>query len=132
MYDWQRMQNWGDDMSETPRVTRRGSCSRSLSSTASCGRTRSAPARAPAGEGAGAAGAGRPQIAKEVSQAALLLDAAEKSIQAARRGLSLAEEQFRVAHGALRQRAGIQLEILDAQATLTRSRFNIVSALAGA
>ena len=70
------------------------------------------------------------QIAKEVSQAALMLDAAEKSIDAARRGLSQAEEQFRIAQERLASGRGIQLEILDAQATLTRSRFNIVAALA--
>ena len=70
------------------------------------------------------------QIAKEISQAALMLDAAEKSIDAARRGQRQAEEQFRVTHERFASGRGIQLEILDAQATLTRSRFNIVAALA--
>jgi outer membrane protein TolC len=72
----------------------------------------------------------RQQITREVSQAALMLAAAEQSIEAARRGVSQAEEQFRISQERFASGRGIQLEVLDAQATLTRSRFNIVSALA--
>jgi len=130
MYDWQRMQNWGDDMSETPEGYSAGLVltiplfdgfmRENAIRTARARQEKAQEQQVLAGQ----------QIAKEVSQAALLLDAAEKSIQAARRGLSLAEEQFRVAHERFASGRGIQLEILDAQATLTRSRFNIVSALA--
>jgi outer membrane protein TolC len=129
MYDWQRMQNRGE-MTETPEGYSAGLVltiplfdgfmRENAIGTARAREEKAREQQVLAGQ----------QIAKEVSQAALLLDAAEKSIDAARRGLSQAEEQFRVARERFASGRGIQLEILDAQATLTRSRFNIVSALA--
>jgi outer membrane protein TolC len=72
----------------------------------------------------------RQQVAKEVNQAALMLQAAEKNVEASKKGLEQAEEQFRIAQERFAGGRGIQLEVLDAQATLTRARFNIVAALA--
>jgi outer membrane protein TolC len=70
------------------------------------------------------------QIAKEVHQSALMLGAAEKSVAASRKGLEQAEEEARIVKERFESGRGIQLEILDAQASLTRARFNAVSALA--
>jgi outer membrane protein TolC len=72
----------------------------------------------------------RQQIAKEVNQAALMLTAAETSVDASRKGLEQAEEEFRVVKERFESGRGIQLEILDAQVSLTRARFNAVAALA--
>ena len=72
----------------------------------------------------------RQQIAKEVNQAALMLEAAQKSVEASQKGLTQAEEEFRVVKERFESGRGIQLEILDAQVSLTRGRFNSVSALA--
>jgi outer membrane protein TolC len=72
----------------------------------------------------------RQQIAKEVNQTALTLTAAEKSVEASRQGLEQAEEEFRVVKERFESGRGIQLEILDAQVSLTRARFNAVAALA--
>jgi outer membrane protein len=72
----------------------------------------------------------RQQIAKEVNQAALMLTAAEKSVEASQKGLEQAAEEFRVVKERFESGRGIQLEILDAQVSLTRARFNAVAALA--
>ncbi len=72
----------------------------------------------------------RQQVAKEVNQAALMLAAAEKNVEASRKGLEQAEEQFRIVEERYASGRGIQLEILDAQTALTRARFNLVAALA--
>jgi outer membrane protein TolC len=72
----------------------------------------------------------RQQIAKDVSQAALMLAAAEKGVEASRKGLEQAEEEFRVVKERFASGRGIQLEILDAQVAVTRARFNAVNALA--
>jgi outer membrane protein TolC len=72
----------------------------------------------------------RQQVAKEVNQAALMLAAAEKNVEASRKGLEQAEEQFRIVQERYAAGRGIQLEILDAQTALTRARFNLVAALA--
>ena len=77
-----------------------------------------------------AEGLARQQIEKEVTQAALMLGAAEKSVEASQKGLQQAEEEFRIVQERFRSGRGIQLEILDAQASVTRARFNAVSALA--
>jgi outer membrane protein TolC len=71
----------------------------------------------------------RQQISKDVNQAALMLAAAEKSVAASRKGLDLAEEEFRIVKERFASGRGIQLEILDAQVSLTRARFNAVAAL---
>ena len=70
------------------------------------------------------------QITKEVHQAALMLGAAEKSVAASRKGLEQADEEARIVKERFESGRGIQLELLDAQASLTRARFNAVSALA--
>jgi outer membrane protein len=75
-------------------------------------------------------GLARQQVAKEVSQAALMLVAAEKSVEASRKGLEQVEEEYRIVQERFAAGRGIQLEILDAQASLTRARFNAVAALA--
>jgi outer membrane protein TolC len=75
-------------------------------------------------------GLARQEIAKEVNQAALMLQAAEKSVEASRKGLEQAEEEYRVVKERFESGRGIQLEILDAQVALTRARFNAVNALA--
>jgi len=77
-----------------------------------------------------AEGIARQQVAKEVSQAALMLAAAEKSVEASRKGLEQTEEEFRIVQERFAAGRGIQLEILDAQASRTRARFNAVAALA--
>ena len=77
-----------------------------------------------------AEGLARQQIAKDVNQAALMLTAAEKSVEASRKGLEQAEEEARVIRERFQSGRGIQLEVLDAQVALTRARFNAVSALA--
>jgi outer membrane protein len=72
----------------------------------------------------------RQQIAKEVTNAALMLTAAEKSVQASGKGLEQAEEESRIVKERFESGRGIQLEVLDAQVALTRARFNAVAALA--
>jgi outer membrane protein len=72
----------------------------------------------------------RQQIAKDVNQAVLTLRAAEKSVDASRAGLNQATEDFRVVRERFESGRGIQLEILDAQAAVTRADFNAVNALA--
>ncbi len=72
----------------------------------------------------------RQQIARDVHQAALMLAAAEKGVEASRAGLAQAEEEFRVVKERFDSGRGIQLEILDAQVAVTRARFNAVGALA--
>jgi len=72
----------------------------------------------------------RQQIAKDVNQAVLTLRAAEKAVDASRKGLDQAEEEFRVVRERFESGRGIQLEILDAQAAVTRAGFNAVNALA--
>jgi outer membrane protein len=77
-----------------------------------------------------AEGLARQQIAKDVNQAALMLTAAEKSVEASQRGLEQAEEEARVIRERFESGRGIQLEVLDVQVALTRARFNAVNALA--
>lgn len=72
----------------------------------------------------------RQQIARDVNQAALMLRAAQKSVEASEKGLTQAEEEFRVVKERFESGRGIQLEILDAQVSVTRARFNSVSSLA--
>jgi outer membrane protein TolC len=72
----------------------------------------------------------RQQIAKAVNQAALMLQAAERNVEASRTGLAQAEEQFRIVQERYASGRGIQVEVLDGQTTLARARFNVVAALA--
>lgn len=77
-----------------------------------------------------AEGIARQQIAKDVHQAALMLAAAEKAVDASRAGVAQAEEEYRVVGERFASGRGLQVEILDAQVALTRARFNAVNALA--
>jgi outer membrane protein len=77
-----------------------------------------------------AEGLARQQIAKDVNQAALMLAAAEKSVEASQKGLEQGAEEARVIRERFESGRGIQLEVLDAQVALTRARFNAVNALA--
>src|SRR5574339_1296386 len=77
-----------------------------------------------------AEGLARQQIAKDVNQAALMLAAAEKSVEASQKGLEPAEEETRVIRERFASGRGVQLEVLDAQVALTRAGFNAVNALA--
>jgi outer membrane protein TolC len=72
----------------------------------------------------------RQQIEKEVRQAALMLQAAERAVEASGKGLEQAEEEARVVRERFDAGRGIHLEVLDAQVTVTRARFNAVNALA--
>jgi outer membrane protein TolC len=72
----------------------------------------------------------RQQVAKEVNQAALMLAAAATNVEASRKGVEQAEENFRIVQERYAGGRGIQVEVLDAQTALTRGRFNAVSALA--
>jgi outer membrane protein TolC len=53
----------------------------------------------------------RQQIAKEVNQAALMLTATEKGVQASRTGLVQAEEEFRIVKERFGAGQGIQLDL---------------------
>jgi outer membrane protein TolC len=77
-----------------------------------------------------AEGLARQQVARAVNEAALMLAAAGKGVEASQKGLEQAEEEFRIVKERFESGRGIQLEILDAQVALTRARFNSVSALA--
>jgi outer membrane protein len=77
-----------------------------------------------------AEGLARQQVEQEAAQAALMLAAAERSVEASRRGLERAEEEFHVVRERFESGRGIHLEILDGQVSLTRARFNTVAALA--
>jgi outer membrane protein len=77
-----------------------------------------------------AEGLARQQVAKEVNNAALMLTAALTSVEASQKGVDQAEEEFRIVKERFESGRGIQLEILDAQVSVTRARFNAVAALA--
>lgn len=77
-----------------------------------------------------AEGLARQQIVKEVNQAVLTLAAAEKSVEASGKGLDQAAEEYRIVKERFASGRGIQVEVLDAQVSLTRARFNAVAALA--
>jgi outer membrane protein TolC len=72
----------------------------------------------------------RQQIARDVHHAVVMLRAAEKGVEASRKGLERAEEDFRIVKERFEAGRGIQVEILDAQVSLSRARFNSVAALA--
>jgi len=72
----------------------------------------------------------RQQIAKDVNQAALMLAAADRAVDASRAGLVQAEEEYRVVKERFASGRGLQVEILDAQVVLTRAQFNVVNAVA--
>jgi outer membrane protein len=72
----------------------------------------------------------RQQIARDVHHAVVMFAAAEKGVEASRKGLEQSEEEFRIVKERFEAGRGIQLEILDSQVSLTRARFNSVAALA--
>jgi outer membrane protein TolC len=129
MYDWQRFNNRGDPA----RKPEGYSAGLVLTLPLFDGFMREnalATARAKRDKASEQLVLARQQVAKEVNQAALMLAAAEKNVEASRKGLEQAEEQFRIIQERYASGRGIQLEVLDAQVTLTRARFNVVSALA--
>jgi outer membrane protein TolC len=71
----------------------------------------------------------RQQVSRDVTQAGLMLAAAEKAVEASRKGVEQAEEEARVVKERFTSGRGIQLEVLDAQVAVTRARFNAVAAL---
>jgi outer membrane protein len=76
-----------------------------------------------------AEGLARQQVARDVNQAALMFGAAQKAVEASRKGVEQAGEEARVVKERFESGRGIQLEVLDAQVVLTRARFNAVAAL---
>jgi outer membrane protein len=129
MYDWQWMRNRGE-MTESPEGYSAGLV---LTIPLFDGFMREhaiGTARAREDQAKEQAMLARQQIAKAVNQAALLLQAAEQNVEASRKGLAQADEQFRIVQERYASGRGIQVEVLDAQTTLTRARFNVVAALA--
>jgi len=129
MYDWQWMRNRGG-MTETPEGYSAGLV---LTIPLFDGFMREGAigtARAREDQAREQATLARQQIAKTVHQAALMLQAAEQNVEASRKGLAQAEEQFRIVQERYASGRGIRVEVLDAQTALTRARFNVVAALA--
>ncbi len=129
MYDWQRMQNRGEPANRPEGY----SAGLVLTIPLFDGFMREnavGTARAKRDKAEEQAMLARQQVAKDVNQAALMLAAAEKNVEASKKGQDQAEEQFRIAQERFTSGKSIQLEVLDAQATLTRARFNMVAALA--
>ncbi len=129
MYDWQHFNNRGDPV----RKPEGYSAGLVLTLPLFDGFMREnaiATARAKRDKAQELAAQARQQVAKEVRQVALMLAAAEQNVGASRKGLEQAEEQFRIVQERYAVGRGIQLEVLDAQVTLTRARVNVVSALA--
>lgn len=129
MYDWQRLQNRGE-ASDRPNGYSAGLVMTIPLFDGFMRENAIGTARAKRDKAAEQETLALQQVAKEVNQAALMLEAAEKNVEASKKGLDQAEEQFRIAQERFAGGRGIQLEVLDAQATLTRARFNIVAALA--
>ena len=72
----------------------------------------------------------RQQITKDLQSAGLMLEAAKRSVDAARVGVVQAAEEARAVRERYEAGRGIQLEVLDAQVAVTRARLNEVTALA--
>lgn len=129
MYDWQRMRNRGEPFGSAEGYAAGlvltvplfdGFMRENAVATAKAKRDRAREVEVQA----------RQLVQKDLQQAALMLRAASQGVEASRQGVAQAEEQFRVARERFASGRGIQLEVLDAQATLTRARFNVVAALA--
>ena len=129
MYDWQRMRN-RDEPFERPEGYSAGLVMTIPLFDGFMRENAVATARAKRDKARELLVQARQQVAKEVNQAALMLVAADKNVDASRKGLQQAEEQFRIAQERFGSGRGIQLEVLDAQSTLTRADFNVVGALA--
>jgi outer membrane protein TolC len=129
MYDWQRMRNRGEP-TEKPEGYSAGLVLTIPLFDGFMRENAVGTARAKRDKAQETVVLARQQVAKEVNQAALMLAAAEKNVEASRKGLEQADEQFRIVQERYATGRGIQLEVLDAQTALTRARFNAVSALA--
>lgn len=129
MYDWQRMRN-RDEPFERPEGYSAGLVLTIPLFDGFMRENAAATARAKRDKARELLVQARQQVAKEVNQAALMLVAADKNVDASRKGLQQAEEQFRIAQERFGSGRGIQLEVLDAQSTLTRADFNVVGAQA--
>jgi outer membrane protein len=129
MYDWQWMRNRGE-MTETPEGYSAGLVVTIPLFDGFMREHAIGTARAREEQANEQTVLARQQVAKVVHQAALTLQAAEKNVEASRKGLAQAEEQFRIVQERYTSGRGIQVEVLDAQTTLTRARFNVVAALA--
>jgi outer membrane protein TolC len=130
MYDWQRMRNKSDDMTEKPEGYSAGLVLTIPLFDGFMRENAIGTARAREDQAKEQAVLARQQVAKAVNQAALTLQAAEKNVEASRKGLAQAEEQFRIVQERYASGRGIQVEVLDAQTALARARFNVVAALA--
>jgi outer membrane protein TolC len=129
MYDWQRMRNRGEE-TEKPEGYSAGLVLTIPLFDGFMRENAIGTARARRDQADEQAVLARQQIAKVVNQAALSLVAAERNVEASRKGLEQAEEQFRIVQERYASGRGIQVEVLDAQTALTRARFNVVAALA--
>jgi len=130
MYDWQWARNRGDEMTEQMNGYSAGLVLTIPLFDGFMRENAIGTARARQDQAKEQAMLARQQIAKTVNQAALMLQAAEQNVEASRKGLAQAEEQFRIVRERYASGRGIQVEVLDAQTTLTRARFNVVAALA--
>ncbi|MBI3085566.1 MAG: TolC family protein [candidate division NC10 bacterium] len=129
MYDWQRMRN-RDESFEKPEGYSAGLVMTIPLFDGFMRENAGVTARAKRDKARELEVQARQQVAKEVNQAGLMLVAADRNVEASGQGLDQAQEQFRIAQERFTSGRGIQLEVLDAQATLTRARFNVVAALA--
>jgi len=129
MYDWQRMRN-RDELFEKPEGYSAGLVLTIPLFDGFMRENAVGTARAKREKARELEMQARQQVTKDVNQTALMLAAAEKNVDASRKGLEQAEEQFRIVQERYAAGRGIQLEILDAQTVLTRARFNVVAALA--
>jgi len=130
MYDWQWMQNRGDEMTEQMNGYSAGLVLTIPLFDGFMRENAIGTARAREEQAREQAIVARQQVAKVVNQAVLTLQAAEKNVEASRKGLDQAEEQFRIVQERYASGRGIQVEVLDAQTALARARFNVVAALA--
>jgi outer membrane protein TolC len=130
MYDWQWMRNRGDEMTEKMDGYSAGLVLTIPLFDGFMRENAIGTARARQDQATEQAMLARQQVAKVANQAALMLQAAEKNVEASRKGLEQADEQFRIVQERYASGRGIQVEVLDAQTTLTRARFNVVAALA--
>lgn len=129
MYDWAKMHNW-DGPTESPQGQSVGLVMTIPLFDGFMRENAIRTARARQEKAREQLALARQQVAKEVNQAALMLATAEKNVEASKKGLEQAEEQFRITQERYASGRGIQLEVLDAQTAVTRARFNSVAALA--
>ncbi len=129
MYDWQRLQNRGES-TDKPNGYSAGLVITIPLFDGFMRESAIGTARAKRDKAQELLMQARQQVSKDVNQVALMLGAAGQNVDASRKGLDQAEEQFRIVQERYAGGRGIQLEVLDAQTALTRARFNTVSALA--